>query len=140
MTRDTRATVSQAHVDTHMAGIVAFNERDLEALLGWLAEDIRLHSRFTGVDTRVFEGHAGIREWQAGMVATWESIVMDIERIDAPSEELTLAIGTLRAKGQESGVEVSEPMAQLVRWRDGKGVEITMYRSEAEALEAAGVA
>jgi hypothetical protein len=30
-------------------------------------------------------------------------------------------------------------MAQLVRWRHGKGVEIAMYGSDAEALEAVGL-
>ena len=131
--------MSQENVDAHLAAIAAFNRRDLEELLGWMAEDIRLHSRFTGVDARVFEGHAGIREWQAGMIATFESILLELEHVEVPGEGLTLAIGTLRAKGQESGVEVSEPMAQLVRWRDGKGVEIAMYLSADEALEAAGL-
>lgn len=64
---------------------------------------------------------------------------MDLERIEVPGQGLTLAIGRLRAKGQGSGVEVSEPMAQLVRWRDGKGVEIAMYGSTAEALQALGI-
>ena len=131
--------MSQENLDAHLAAVDAFNRRDLEELLGWMDEDIRLHSRFTGVDTRVFEGHAGIREWQAEMIATWESILLDPERTTVPGTDLTLVIGTLRAKGQHSGIEVSEPMAQLVRWRDGKGVEIAMYPSEAEALEAAGL-
>lgn len=123
----------------HLEAIAAFNRRDLEGLLAQMAEEILLHSRFTAVDTRVFEGHAGIREWQAGMTATWESLLLEVERIEVPGAGLTLAIGTLRATGQGSGIEVSEPMAQLVRWRDGKGVEIAMYGSKAEALEAAGL-
>jgi ketosteroid isomerase-like protein len=131
--------MSRENVDGHLEAIAAFNRRDLEELLSWLAADIQLHSRFSAVDTRVFEGHAGIREWQAGMVATWESLVLEVERVEVPDQGLTLAIGSLRAKGQESGVEVSEPMAQLGRWRDGKVVEIGMYASEAEALEAAGL-
>jgi ketosteroid isomerase-like protein len=131
--------MSQENVDAHLEAIAAFNRRDLEQLLIWMAEDIRLHSRFTGVDTRVFEGHAGIREWQRGMTATWESLLLDVDRMEVPGEGLTLAIGSLRAKGQGSGVEVSEPMAQLVRWRHGKGVEIAMYGSDAEALEAVGL-
>ena len=131
--------MSQENVDAHLAAIAAFNRRDLEELLDWMAEDIRLHSRFASVDAGVFAGHDGIREWQAGMSATWESIRLEVERIGVPGEGLTVAIGTLRAKGQESGIEVSEPMAQLVRWHDGKGVEIAMYLSEAEALEAAGL-
>jgi ketosteroid isomerase-like protein len=131
--------MSQENVDAHLEAIAAFNRGDLEELLGWMAENIRLHSRFTAVDTRVFEGHAGIRDWQAGMTATWESILLELDRIGVPGEGLTLATGTLRAKGQESGAEVAEPMAQLVRWRDGKGVEIAMFLSEDEALEAAGL-
>lgn len=123
----------------HLEAIAAFNRRDLEGLLAQMAEEILLHSRFTAVDTRVFEGHAGIREWQAGMTATWEALLLEVERIEVPGAGLTLAIGTLRATGQGSGIEVSEPMAQLVRWRDGKGVEIAMYGSKAEALEAAGL-
>jgi ketosteroid isomerase-like protein len=131
--------MSQENVDAHLEAIAAFNRRDLEQLLIWMAEDIRLHSRFTGVDTRVFEGHGGIREWQRGMTATWESLLLEVDRMEVPGEGLTLAIGSLRAKGQGSGVEVSEPMAQLVRWRHGKGVEIAMYGSDAEALEAVGL-
>ena len=131
--------MSEENVDAHLAAVAAFNRRDLEELLGWMSEDIRLRSRFTAVDSRVFDGHAGIREWQAGMTATWDSLLLDLERIEVPGEGLTLAIGTLRAKGHGSGVEVSEPMAQLVRWRHGKGVEIAMYGSKAEALDAVGL-
>ena len=132
--------MSQENVDAHLDAIAAFNRRDLEHLLGWMAEDIRLHSRFTAVDTTVFDGHAGIREWQGAMTAAWESLHLEVDRVEVPADGLTLAIGTLRAKGHGSGVEVSEPMAQLVRWRHRKGVEIAMYGNGAEALEAVGLA
>ena len=79
--------MSQENLDAHLAAVDAFNRRDLEELLGWMAEDIRLHSRFADVDTRVFEGHAGIRTRRLRLAAIYAMGTI------APHESLDVALG-----------------------------------------------
>ena len=50
-----------------------------------------------------------------------------------------LAIGTMRARGAESGVAVESPWAYLVGMRNGKALSVRAYADPAEALEAAGM-
>jgi ketosteroid isomerase-like protein len=46
---------------------------------------------------------------------------------------------THRGRGRSSGVEVQGQTGYLYKVRDGKIVRVELYRSPAEALEAAGV-
>ena len=49
-----------------------------------------------------------------------------------------LAIGTMRARGAESGAEIESPWAWLLRSKKGKATSIRVFTDPAEAIEAAG--
>jgi ketosteroid isomerase-like protein len=53
--------------------------------------------------------------------------------------ERVLAIGHLRGRGKESGVETESEIVWLVEFRNGKGIRIREYIDPKKALEAAGV-
>lgn len=121
-----------------MADVVigALNSGDLDALLALAAEDVEFTSMIAEVEGTAFRGHQGIRAW-------WETVRGEFE--DVRWEELDLhgagdrGVAHLRIVGVLSGVPVEQEMWQAAKFRDGKVIWWAFFRTEREALEAAGL-
>ena len=112
--------------------VTAFNERDLEAMLAVMDEQVVSHP------TRLFEerahrGHDGVRAWWRAMLAdggTYEVVIADT-RVLAPDRVAVL--GTICDHG-----EPVSPWGVVVRIREGLIVESRSYLSDTDLLEAIG--
>jgi len=116
----------------------AFNRGDLDGAFGFYEPTAIWHSRRDEPDTGDYHGLEAIREmarmWQ-GMFAEFEFELEDY--VDAG--DLVVTSGWLCGRGRESGAEVRERYAWVVRMRDGKLAEIWEYRDRSDALEAVGL-
>lgn len=85
-----------------------------------------------------YRGHAGIERYVADVGDAWESVVPQID--DALElGSLVLAVGRIRYRGRESGVETESPAGWVLRVRDGKVVAFRAFRDPEAALAALGL-
>jgi ketosteroid isomerase-like protein len=125
--------------DSHYALIERFNARDLEGLLELFHRDVEFHARYTVFDAPVYRGHQGIKQWYWNLVEIWECIHTDVHRIVELDGQRTLLLATVRGRARGSGVELSEPVGELIWWRGGRAAKHLVYRGQEEALRAAGL-
>jgi ketosteroid isomerase-like protein len=131
--------MSQENVDVLRRGMDCFERRDVEAAIELLDPDVEWRPAFTallGGEATVFRGHDGAREvmWQFWEV--FSETHFEVSEIRDLGDQ-ALAIGTMRARGTESGAEIESPWASLVRSKKGKATSIRVFTDPAEAIEAA---
>jgi ketosteroid isomerase-like protein len=110
---------------------------DLDQLLDpeveWIPINAALEgSRYRGLD--------GVRQWIAEMNREWEYFEAMPDEFRELGGGRLLALGTWRAKGRSSGVELdSQPATWLLDLRDGRVVRLHTFTDRAKAFKAAGL-
>jgi hypothetical protein len=137
--RDTAWAMSEENAELFYKWNKAFNRRDLDALLALADPDIELLSRIAEVEGGgPYRGHDGVRSW-------WESLFSISPDYSAELEEVrdlgkvTLARVQNRGHGLGSDAPMGETSWDVIEWRHKKAIWWGIYRSEDEALEAAGL-
>jgi ketosteroid isomerase-like protein len=87
-----------------------------------------------------FRGHDGVRQWLEDMKRDWEVFETRPVEFHDLGDDRVLSLGTWRAIGRGSGVELSfEQAAWLGHYRDGKLFRLETFTERERAFEAAGV-
>ena len=139
--RDTAQAMSQENLETFSRAWTALERRDVEGTLEELDPEVEWHTAFTallGGEATVYRGHEGARDVIQQFWEVFSESQFDLSEIRDLGDRV-LAIGTMRARGAESGVAVESPWAYLVGMRNGKALSVRAYADPAEALEAAGL-
>ena len=129
--------MSQENVEAFWRTLEAFQRGDLDA---WVesfhhdAEFIPLRAPIQGT----YRGHDGVREFLADNAESFDLFDPAYEHVRDIGDHV-LAIGTLRVRGKESGVEVEVPSALVVTYRDGKAIRFEDFGDKREALKAVGL-
>ena len=90
------------------------------------------------IGTGIYRGHHGLREWFLEWYEAWDEVEDTyIELIDA--DENVISVGTLKARGRESGLEARWQYAAVFTIHDGKILRVALMPTRAEALEAVGL-
>src|SRR5262245_66065099 len=110
----------------------AIGDRDLDAFLAIVDEDVEFISLVGEVDGGRYRGHEGVRQW-------WEQVSSSLGNLRYEQEEMRdLGAGGVLTKplvtGTVSEVEVQQTMWHVVSVPDGKAVWWGAFRTEAEAL------
>jgi ketosteroid isomerase-like protein len=127
--------MSRESVELMEAGYAAISRGDLDAFLALADPEIEFHSLIAEAEGRTFRGHDGVREW-------WHAVIESLNIRPGPEEIESFrdrGVTRMRLSGTIAGVEVPQRMWMAWRVREGKIVWWTTYRTEAEALEAAGL-
>jgi ketosteroid isomerase-like protein len=127
--------MSEENVEALRRGYAAVNRGDVDGLLIHVHPDVEFTSLIAEAEGQTFRGHDGVRTW-------WEEVVLPLGRLHGEPEEVrdlgdtvvVRVLGTYRP----SGVEVRQTVWQVVRFRDGLATTWDFFRTEVEALEAAG--
>jgi ketosteroid isomerase-like protein len=115
----------------------AYHRRDEAAMLALTAPNVLVTQFPDQLDTRDYHGHAGIREVMAEWIGTWDD--WTIELLDARDVSGdVLATARQRGRGKGSGVPMESEVKFVFTVRQGLIVRWRMFRTEAEALDAAG--
>jgi ketosteroid isomerase-like protein len=128
--------MSRENVAAFRSGYAAFNRRDLKAFLALAHPDVEFTSLIAEAEGETFRGHDGVRRW-------WKEVVLPLGGLHGEPEEvrdlgdtvLARIVGTYRPRG----VEVRQTIWQVVRYREGMARSWQFFRTEEEALEAAGL-
>ena len=125
---------------TILALFDAFNRRDLTAYGANVSPEVVVEEApgFTP-ELRTYRGWDEVRAYIEGVYKFWEQAHIEVRRI--AWADASLAAVTIRTTltGGGSSVEVATDGGNLIEFRDGRVVRMTMYRTPDEALEAAGL-
>jgi ketosteroid isomerase-like protein len=86
----------------------------------------------------VFRGHQGIREFMADTAQTFDLFRPEYADVRDLGDRV-LAIGSIRVRGKESGVETDVPTAAIAEFREGLLWNFKDYVEERLALGAVGL-
>jgi len=131
--------VSQEDVEIVKAAWRALNRGDIDALLTFHTDDVDFRPPSHLLDGTVFHGHAGVRAWWDRVTDVWSELEGSPSLLAAGGAQVVMSID-IRLVGRESGVPVNQVFVNIYTLRDGKIAASTAFRSEREALEAAGLA
>jgi ketosteroid isomerase-like protein len=126
--------MSQENVVLTRRAFQAFEDRDLDALLAIMDDDVEAFPILAGMEGG-YRGHDGIRRWWAGLLGTFPDFGAEIVELHDLGD-LTLAVLRLRGHGAESATPVDVTTWQVTEFRHGKCIGWRAYTNEREALEA----
>jgi ketosteroid isomerase-like protein len=117
----------------------AFNRRDLDALLALHDPDVEVVSLRMGLEGgHPFQGHDGVRSWYGSLLDVYPDWVSEIEEVRELGE-VTIARLRQYGRGRESDAPIELTVWQVAHARNRKIVRWCVVRTEADALEAAGL-
>jgi ketosteroid isomerase-like protein len=114
----------------------AFNRGDTETMLSLIDPECEI--RDPGRTGGTFRGHEGLLRFLEEWMEIWDSYRVEVEEY-RETDELIVALLMQTGRGTGSGIEVRQPMTQLLWVRDGKVAGLEIYTDRAEALRAAGL-
>jgi ketosteroid isomerase-like protein len=126
------------HIEAFLRGNDAINRLDVTAVLELTGED-SVFEPLRSATEGAYIGPDGMRRFLADTAETFDLFKVSYPDIRDLGEGRLLAIGTLRMRGRESGVEDDVPSAAIVQFRDGVLVHYKDYGDARLALEAAGL-
>jgi ketosteroid isomerase-like protein len=129
--------MSQENVDLTRRAFEAFRDRDLDALLAMLDNDVEAFPILAGMEGG-YRGHEGVRRWWAALLGTFPDFHAEIVEVHDRGD-VTVAVLRMRGHGVESATPVDAVVWQVSRFRHGKCIAWRVYTSEREALEAVGL-
>jgi ketosteroid isomerase-like protein len=131
--------MSQENVELLYRAQAAFNRRDIDAALALYDPDVEFIPRtleLEGGDP--YRGHDGVRSWLENLFGVFPDFSTEIDEV-RDLGDVTVARVRLRGQGTESDVPMEQASWLVTEWRHKKCVRWRTFRSEAEALEAAGL-
>jgi ketosteroid isomerase-like protein len=129
--------MSQENVKLARRTIDAFNRRDLDALLALVDEDVEGVPTVASIEGH-YHGHAGIRRWWESLFEGLPDFTIEILEV-RDLGDLTVGVLGYRAHGAASDAPVEQRLWLVGKWRNRKVVWWQTFRSEVDALEAAGL-
>jgi ketosteroid isomerase-like protein len=131
--------MSQENVEIVRGHIEAWSAEDAPSALSFLDPYVVADvSRTGGIDS-AFYGREAIAEFFRRFAGTFEDYRWEIERVTDLGGGAILVVAVESGRGKGGHVSVDRPIAVLYTVIDGKIARITLFHSEQEALEAAGL-
>jgi ketosteroid isomerase-like protein len=128
--------MSQENVEAFKRFADANNRRDVEALLAELDADVEWQSAVLGSlggEATVHRGHDGVREMLGDLYEAFSEFRVEFAEIRDLGDRI-VAIGRWITRGEESGVEVTPPLASVVDFENGKAIRVRSYLDPEDAL------
>jgi ketosteroid isomerase-like protein len=129
--------MSQENVETIRRCDAAISRGDVDSYLLGIHPDVEFIPRRAAVQG-TYHGHAGMRKYITENAESFDLFEVGNTEFRDLGDRV-LAFGTVRVRGRESGVEVTQPTALLVMFRDGKIIRFEDFGERSQALEAAGL-
>ena len=130
--------MSEENVELHRRAFDAFNRRDLAVWLELADPEVELIPLNLELEGGSYHGHDGVRSFWRDYLTVFPDFTVELDEL-RDAGPVTIAVARLRGHGTGSEVPFERPIWQVVEWRDGKCVRWRSFRSEAAALEAAGL-
>ena len=127
--------MSEENVDLLRQGYAAVNRGDIDGLLAAVDADVEFTSLIAEAEGQTFHGHDGVRQWWNEVVLPLGGLHGELEEVrDLGDTVIARVLGTYRPRG----VEVRQVVWNVVRFNEAKADWWQFFRTEEEALQAAG--
>jgi ketosteroid isomerase-like protein len=136
MERDTGA-MPQDNLALSRAAVAAFNRRDVATLVELTTDDFEWVTWTGTVEPTIYRGADGLSSYFQD-ADVWEVLELDVGEFRDLGDRVLVA-GTFHARGGGSGAEIHAPYFSAFFLSGGKLARVLSFRTEAEALEAAGL-
>jgi ketosteroid isomerase-like protein len=132
--------MSQQNVEVVRQAYDAYNRDGVNGILGYLDPDVQWRNPTDAPVAGLFVGHEGVIRWQRLTDEVWDEVHLEPVRLRELPEGRVLAVVRFRVRVSAREIDMEVPLAHLITIRGGKATALSMYTSEAAALEAAGLA
>jgi ketosteroid isomerase-like protein len=112
---------------------------DWQPVLADVDPDVEIDDLDISLDTERYRGQDSVRKWIGDWMESWESWSLEDVQVRPVGEDRAIGLFLVRAKGKESGIELSRRDALIAKLRTGKIEEVTYYNDQRQALEAVGL-
>lgn len=129
--------MSQGDVDAGLEFVDAVNRGDIDAAVRLVHPDV-VFEPLRAATEGAFAGRDGLKRFLRDTAETFELFRVDYTDIRDLGDRV-LAIGSIRIRGRQSGVETEIPSAAIAEYRDGLMWRYKDYGEARVALEAAGL-
>ena len=129
--------MSQENVEVARNAVVAFNRRDVPALVELTTDDFQWVTWTGTVEPTVYHGADGLASYFRDS-DVWEVLNLDVQEFRDLGDRVLVA-GTFHARGGGSGAEIHASYFAAFFVSGGKLARVLSFRTEAEALEAVGL-
>ena len=134
--------MSQENVQLVLKALDAFNRGDIDAMVALTDPDIEFSDFLMEMEGGgSFHGHGGVRDWWESYNTVFPNLSGELIEV-RDLGDMTLVNGRVRGRVRHHGRESEAPFEQafwlLAEWRHQKAIRWHSFRSEGEALEAAG--
>ena len=130
--------MSAERVDAFRRACELFNVRDWESFAGLMDEGVEVGSRLAAVEGG-YSGRSGLRRWWDDVSETMPDYRIEVLEVRDLGDAL-LARVQGSGSGVGGGAPIIDPHWQVVRWEGRRLVGWRNCSTEAEALEALGLA
>lgn len=135
--------MSRENVDTARRAHEAFNRsftHETEELFEFLDPEIEWIPITAVLEGTSYRGEDEIRGWIEEMKREWEFFETRPEKFNDLGDDRILMLGTWRARGRASGIELDDQQAAwLFHFKAGKLIRMQTFTEREKALEAAGI-
>jgi ketosteroid isomerase-like protein len=135
---DTGGAMLRENVEVVRAIYGAFGRRDREALVADLDPSIRVYDRPVHPDAAVYEGREGFLRFSETDWEAFEDVVYEPQDFLVNGPYVVVPIKQ-RARGKSSALGIEEGIVNVWKLRRGKCVELRIFSTVEEALEAVGL-
>jgi ketosteroid isomerase-like protein len=131
--------MSQENVELVRQAYEAWNRGDLEWQLDHITPDFEFQTAELFPDTdAVYRGREGFRKFWNTFREPWETVLIEIERIEPIGDERVLALLLFHGRGRD-GIEVTVKYANLLTLENGMARLNVGFADWQQALKAAGL-
>ena len=127
-----------SHIEAFLRGVDAINRLDAEAVLSLTHEEC-VFEPLRAQTEGAFVGHEGMRRFLADTAETFDLFKASYTDLRDLGDERLVAIGTIRMRGRESGLESDVTSAAIVELPDGRMLRYRDYGDAGLALREAGL-
>jgi ketosteroid isomerase-like protein len=131
--------MSEENVEVVRQSYEAWNRGDLEWLLDHITRDFEWRTAQLFPDTEaVYRGHEGFRRFWNTFREPWETLLIEVERLEPIGDDRVLALLRFHGRGRD-GIEVTLEYANLLTIEKGTASLNIGFADWQQALEAAGL-
>ncbi len=131
--------MSQENVEIVRHGYRLLAAGDVDGLTELIHPEFELRPVVAGAsDDAVYRGRAGVRQYVLDVADTWDRFQQIPQRFLSRGEDVVVILD-LNARGKGSGIELSQEVAVVWTFKDGKPWRGVGYLDPADALEAVGL-
>lgn len=131
--------MSEQNVELVRQAYEAWNRGDLQWMLDHVTPGVEFRTTHLFPDTEdVYRGREGLKRFWNTFGAPWETLLIEVERIEPIGDDRVLALFQFHGRGRD-GLEVKLEYAQLLTIENGMAALFVGFASWQEAREAAGL-